>query len=127
MSFGKPKFHGEEIFDDCYAVYVWIRKPFFKAGKIYGWKGMGVGVNLDILDYAEKFNRKIRVVLKDYVDRVYEVEPSVWKKFSLEHNSIQKEKLDGKSLPDLYIIQLSQQYFKTVKMNCNWLRKIYLK
>ena len=120
--------HGQKIFDDCYALYVWIDEPFYKAGKIYGWPNptLGIGLNREILDRALMCERKIRIVLKDYEDRCYQTEPAKWKAFAEKWNSIQYVKISGQTLPELYVMQLSPENFETIGMNVEFLRNTFL-
>ena len=120
--------HGQKTFDDFHSIWIWIHEPFYKAGKIYGWPGrtLGIGLSKEILDRALMLHRKIRIILKDNKDRCYQADPVKWMEFAEKWKSIQYVKIGGQSLPELYIMQLSEENFETIKMDVTFLRDTFL-
>ena len=88
---------GQPLYQDLAnkRLYIWLRKGIFrKAGKIYGWKGAGVGVSKQIILYAERHNFTIAVICGGVLDRYYLAKVSASALFALcaKHRSIEKRK-----------------------------------
>lgn len=112
-------FYNEPIWDDGWAVYVLIHEIFYTAGRTFGWHGniTGIGLNEQILEYASKNGRKIRVLLDSYDDRCYQIDPNEWIQFAKGTHSIMDRKKSGEPLPTLYVVQFDSNHFKTIKLD----------
>jgi len=93
-------------------LYHWVREPFWSAGKIYRWPGRpaALGANRAILDYAESHGAKIRVFVRDKIDRCYETESKTWLGFARKHKAIH-----WASDVAIYLLQWCPRYFRTIR------------
>ena len=94
-------------------LYIWLRRGIYrKAGKIYGWRGAGVGVSKQILLYAERHNFALAVICGGVLDRYYLAKTSASALFALcaKHRSF--EKREG---VEICVLPFNAELFTTVR------------
>ena len=94
-------------------LYIWLRRGIYrKAGKIYGWRGAGVGVSKQILLYAERHNFALAVICGGVLDRYYlaKISASALLALCVKHSSIEKRK--G---VEICVLPFNQDHFTTIR------------
>ncbi len=72
---------GQTIVIHSHFLYIWLRRgPFRSAGKKFRWAppAPGLGVNIDILRYAQDNNLLMRIFVGQKEDRCYETHPDMF-------------------------------------------------
>lgn len=108
----KSRILGVPLIEDVSFIYLHLIGPYYLAWKNFNWvdKRPGLGVNCEILNYALKKEKNIRILIGQKVDRVYEANPKSFIKFAETTNSI-----DIRNGVKIYLLPWSHKFFKTVK------------
>jgi hypothetical protein len=56
----------------------------------------------------------LRIFVGSKTDVLYEADPERWMAWANNYGAIQSSKLDGKELPDIYVMRWSEDNFKTM-------------
>jgi hypothetical protein len=110
MNLRVREFEGQPVLIDLEnrVLYFHHKRPFYAAGRILNLsrRGPALSLNMAILNYAINHSLKIRILVGDVADRVYEADAETWltcgKRYSREG-------------VELIALPWRQEYFKTVR------------
>jgi len=106
---------GQPIVQDVQnkVMFIWLRKGVYrKAGKIYGWRGAGVGVSKTILLYADRHQFKIAVICGGLLDRYYLA------KFPANYildTSLKLRAVERRMGVEICVVPFNTEFFTTVR------------
>jgi len=105
---------GQKVVIDKAAMqlFLWIREgPYRTAGKRFGWKGPGIGVNVEILRYCDKESLTLCIISGKKHDRYYRARLPVSDLLALTEKYGSQEKYGGVKV---CVLPFTRDLFETV-------------
>jgi hypothetical protein len=93
-------------------LFLWLKAgPYLKAGKRYGWKGVGFGVNKAILNYASSFEYRLCIISDGKLDRYYKAKKNC---LEIKWFCEDKKAVERRRGQIIYVLPFTDEFFETV-------------